>query len=398
MPVERPYKLKATSIGTVDALAVALGLAPSLLEQALWLEGDARYKRKEVPKADGSSRTVYSPSRLLRRIQSRINSRLFRQEGMLHWPSYIFGSIPNQANGKDVDPRDYIACARRHSGARSLLKVDVKDFFDNVTQHLVEEIFAKVFKYPPNVCEALSNICCHDGRLLQGALTSSYLASLAFHDVEGKVVERLSYKRLTYTRYVDDITVSSRDPMANFDFALSIIKGMVESKDLPLNAAKTAIIRSSTAPILVHGLRISSSSHPRLPIAEIGRIRAAVRHVERLAKEPNYRTSFGYRRDYNRTMGRVNKLARLGHSQHASLVRRLRQIEPLPSRKDIQRVNDMVARLVLDYSGKSNTYWYKARFYAAHERLNILQRTFVHEANALRDRLRTLHPSYEYGA
>jgi len=388
---ERPYRLAAGSVGSVAALSNALGLSADELEEALWLEERARYKERHIPKADGSQRIVFSPCRLLRRVQGRINSRLFRAGGMLSWPSFVFGSLPNQLADGRIDFRDYIACARRHVGARSMLKVDIKDFFDNVTQPLVEEIFSEVFKYPSPVCEALSNICCYEGRLVQGALTSSYLAALAFHDVEGRVVARLGHKRLTYTRYVDDITVSSADPSANFDFALSIIKEMVESKDLPLNTAKTAVHRSSTAPLVVHGLRISSSQ-PRLQIAELSRIRAAVRRVENLAKEPNYRTAFGYRKDFNRCMGRVNKLARVGHTQHKSLVRRLRDVEPLPSPKDIERIRDMISRLKRDYGSKRNTFWYRARFYTVHERLNILQRTFTREADNFRYQMKELLP------
>lgn len=389
---ERPYRLAAGSVGSVAALSSALGLEADELEEALWLEERVRYKERRVQKADGTQRIVFSPCRLLRRVQGQINSRLFKAGGMLSWPSFVFGSLPNQEVDGNIDFRDYIACARRHAGARSILKVDIKDFFDNVTQPLVEEIFSEVFKYPPPVCEALSNICCYEGHLVQGALTSSYLAALAFHNVEGRVVARLGYKRLTYTRYVDDITVSSANASANFDFAFSIIKEMVESKDLPLNMAKTMVLRASTAPLVVHGLRISSSQ-PRLQIKELSRIRAAVRRVENLAKEPNYRTAFGYRKDFNRCMGRVNKLARVGHSQHKSLVRRLRAIEPLPSPKDIERIRDMISRLQRDYGTKRNTYWYRARFYTVHERLNILQRTFRGEAKNFRHQMKSLLPS-----
>jgi RNA-directed DNA polymerase len=310
---------------------------------------------------------------------------------MLYWPSFIFGSLPNQESEIGTDFRDYIACARRHSGAKSVLKVDIKDFFDNITQDLVEEIFSEVFKYPPSVCNALSNLCCYEGRVIQGALTSSYLAALSLHNVEGRVVARLAHKRLTYTRYVDDITVSSTDVSANFDFALSIIREMAESKDLPLNATKTAIHRISSAPLVIHGLRISSKC-PRLQISELSRIRAVVRRTEQLAKEPNYRTSFGYRKDFNRSMGLVNKLARVGHSQHKSLVARLKAIEPLPSKKDIKRIHDMIARMLRDSTSKRNTYWYRARFFKTQERINILQRTFKREAAAFRLQMKALSP------
>jgi RNA-directed DNA polymerase len=127
----------------------------------------------------------------------------------------------------------------------------------------------------------------------------------------------------------------------------------------------------------------------------VRRIRAAVKNVEPLAKEANYRTTHSYRHDFNRCMGRVNKLARVGHLQHKKLIRRLKSVQPLPSRRDIERVGVMIERLKKDHPAKVDTYWYSRRFYLAHERLNLIKRTFPSAAAVMRASLKGLMPTYD---
>jgi RNA-directed DNA polymerase len=77
------------------------------------------------------------------------------------------------------------------------------------------------------------------------------------------------------------------------------------------------------------------------------------------------------------------------------LVNRLRKILPLPSRKDIDRAEKIVRKLELEHASKSATYWYAKRFYLAHERLNVLKRSYPAVSATLRTRLKPLLPVYE---
>jgi RNA-directed DNA polymerase len=389
----RPLRVSGSSIGSIESLCKALDLSREQFEEALWLEESEKYTVKLVEKLDGTLRTVHRPHRLIRRVQRRINKRIFSSESILSWPHFVYGSLPNQHDSSKTYPKDYIACARVHCGAKSLLKLDIKDFFDNINQDLVEDIFISVLKYSPEVSKALAIICCLDGRVVQGALTSSYLSCMCLYDVEGRVVERLSNKGFQYTRYVDDITISSLKENASFDFALNLVASMLDSKDLPLNAAKTRIQRLSTESLTVHGLRVSFKE-PRLPSDEVRRIRAAVNNIESLASEPNYRTSHAYRHDFNRCMGRVNKLGRVGHNQHSILVKRLTKVEPLPSIQDIDRIDVVISRLEKDHSTKGSTFWYARRFYRVHERLNVLNRSFSAITKLYRARLKAIRTTY----
>ena len=137
---------------------------------------------------------------------------------------------------------------------------------------------------------------------------------------------------------------------------------------------------------------------PRLPPEEPRRIRAAVKNLEMLAQSPGYRASRTYRKDFNRCMGRVNKLARVGHSQHVPLATRLKRILPLASHKDIERAEKLIARLQLDVAKPNYTssFWFYKRINVASERLGILKRSFPAKAAELRKTLSVLKSQSAY--
>lgn len=390
-----PIKHSKNSISNRENLCKALRISDDFLGSVLALSQSERYTKKDhVKKAGGVSRPIYNPHRFLRKIQNRINIAFFSNYYVIRWPHFIYGSVPNQKNGDGYDSKDYVSCAGRHCGAKSLLKVDVSSFFDNIHQDIVFAIFNDFLKYDAEVSSILTDLCCHHSHLVQGGLTSSYIASLCLYDVEGAVVDRLNRKGLTYTRLVDDITVSSKSLNTDFTYALKIISDMLTGKDLPINESKTRVFRTSTEPLTVHGLRVSFDT-PRLPADEVGRIRAAVRNVESLAAQPGYRISHDYRHDYNRCMGRVNKLLRVKHTQHKVLLRRLNAVKPLPSRRDVNRAKDMVARLEMDFDSKKHTHWYKSRYHRVMERLIVLNRIYDKTSVQLRSKLRKLRPAVE---
>ncbi|WP_447929046.1 reverse transcriptase family protein [Vreelandella sp. EE27] len=389
-------KVSQESIASVENLAIALGLSYDQLERAITLDEDVKYKKVPVDKSDGGIRLALNPHKYIRQVQRKINSRILSDLDTIEWPDYIFGSIPNTNVGLDDEVRrDYISCAKVHCGKKSLLKVDIKEFYDNVHEEVVYDVFNKFLCYPESVSNALTELCTFRGVLPQGALTSGYLACLCLYDLEPKLVRRLERKGLSYTRYIDDITVSSNRIDQNFEYSLSIISSMLADKDLPLNNKKTEILRASSTPLMVHGLRVGFEQ-PRLPSKEVRNIRAAVQSIEKVAKIPGYRTTRVYRRSFSKCLGRVNKLKRVGHNKHAVLLKRLKVVRPLAHEDDVERVKSMIRRLRHDYESKRATYLYHRRYHRAHQRLNIIKINFRNVATQLRTQLRSLKSEYTH--
>lgn len=359
-------KSTSSSIATRANLVAALGISDAELSDVLDLSDDERYKRIVKHKPNGEERIVFNPTKSVRKIQRRIKNRIFKK--IVEWPDFVFGSIPKK---KDKPATDYVACAGKHNNSKSILKIDMKSFFDNVHENIVYKIYNNFFKYPIEVSKILTNISCRNGSLCQGALTSSYLATLALYDVELAMVEKLKRKKLIYTRYVDDITVSSKEKDYDFSYALNIIEQVLNSKELPINKTKTIVAHTGSEALLVHGLRVNTET-TRLPTEEIRRIRAGVKNLEIVAAEDGYRWSLSYRREYYKHLGRVYKLKRLGHQQYEKLLQRMNEIYPKPSRNDLRITLRLIRKIKDTFASEKEGFWFRRRYYVAIARLNFL--------------------------
>ncbi len=79
-----------------------------------------------------------------------------------------------------------------------------------------------------------------------------------------------------------------------------------------------------------------------------------------LAAKNNTKTSVAYRKEFNRCMGRVNKLGRVAHEKYESFKKQLQAIKPMPSKRDVTVIDAAIKSLELSYSkGNQNKHWYK---------------------------------------
>ena len=368
----------APFVGSAGPIRTSAHLASALSVELNWLRAVAErpyeVNYRQVPahsKVDGTERQVFSPSKDVRLIQRRLVNRFFKKPAVVSWPPFLFGGIPNEALPANSAPRDYVACAARHSKARSALKLDVRSFFDNVHSDVVEDIFMGLLRWGEEPAVLATRLCTRMDSLPQGGITSSYLALLCLFREEGNVAKTLERKGLTYTRYVDDITVSSTSVLQEFDFAHSLIERMLVNRGLSINSRKVNLRKAGTSPLEVHNLCVGCGP-PRLPQREVKRIKQVCRQTELDSKEGG-RRSYSYRRRYFRAVGLVNKLARVGNNQHMKLVARLTAVRPLPSQKDY----DLAGRIAHDLRGRylqgsGDTHWYKRRFHVLMERLNLI--------------------------
>ncbi len=379
-------------ISSVTSLCKTLRITEDFLNKTLNLSVDEKYTSKEINKANGKKRLVHIPHQYIRKVQNSINRHIFKD--LVVWPTYIYGSIPNTTDQDgNILQKDYVSCARNHCKAKSILKMDISNFFDNIHYDHVVEMFIGVFNYKPIIAEKLATLCCKDRTLVQGALTSSYIASLILWREESNIVKRLSRKNLIYTRLVDDITVSSKVLAYDFDMTKNIISDMLTKLDLPINTNKTIVNCISTKALSVHGVRVNFAE-PRFPADEVRRLRASVHNLKTLASQPGYRTTHDYRTDFARCMGRVNKLGRVNHNKHKVFVDILNTIQPLPSEKDLSRCRTVLNRLLEKYPSDKRKKSYRISFYKLQERLNVLQRKkeYLNVAKEIRAKLREIMP------
>jgi Reverse transcriptase (RNA-dependent DNA polymerase) len=369
-------------IGSERALAGALGLSVEVLKDFA-ANASSKYSRFEIDKHDGTKRSICSPNHDLKIIQKRINRAVF---GNVEYPDYLFGGIAE---------RDYVKNARAHSGAKALISLDIANFYPKISAKWVSHIFKHFCKFPDPVVLLLTQLTTLDGFVPQGACTSSHIANLIFHDKEYRVVQELKSKRITYTRLLDDICISSPKRVFGRSEVTALINQVVallKSKGFDLKSKKTRITSASNPENLmeVTGLWLNRGA-PRVRTSERDDIRLEMQACELNSKLS--RTSLDYHKEHERLSGRVSKLSYLDHPEAREYRSRLRKILPhfdeIEVRKTVHLVSTASRTNVTDRGKYAYIDWY----YQLMHRISIIARTDSSLAAELRGRMHRCAPT-----
>jgi len=172
----------------------------------------------------------------------------------------------------------------------------------------------------------LTALTTYKGALPQGWKTSAYLANLAFWESEPKLVEKLNRQGLSYSRFMDDVTVSSRRPLNSSQKSniISAIYGMLAAQGFRPKRSKHEI-STPEMPMRVTGLSVNSRK-PLIPKAERRNIKAKVYQLEQVNKER--RDSFKYLKDWRSANGHVNRVKSFHPREGEQLQQRMNEIKP----------------------------------------------------------------------
>ena len=140
----------------------------------------------------GKSRMILAPSKPLK----------LRQRWIL---DEILNKLPtNQCCHGFVQQRSIKTNAEMHVNKTQVLCMDIHNFFPSININQVFEAFHCV-GYTSDVAQALAQLCTHNAILPQGAPTSPTLANIIFSPIDQQILNAISTKEITYTRYADDL-------------------------------------------------------------------------------------------------------------------------------------------------------------------------------------------------
>lgn len=204
-------------------LAIVLGIGPGLLRSIL-INPNRHYNKFPLIKSDGSRRCISSPRTYLKVIQWWLLDNI-----LIHLPvsSHAFGF----RRGVGITHN-----AAHHLGSRHFLNVDIKSFFDSVQQDQVLSIF-ELYGYNHSTSQILSELCCLNGCLPQGAPTSPAIGNQVLRNLDNSLSDLCGPRSIKYSRYADDLTFSSR-VMIDADF-LREVSERVSHSGFELKAEKT---------------------------------------------------------------------------------------------------------------------------------------------------------------
>ena len=244
--IENSYKPRSLRVQSVVQLAVLLDT--SVAELAYLAENAGSYYSSFARlKKDGVSiRTINAPKPRLRKVLRRIKSKIFDR---VVYASFLHGGIRK---------RSTFTNAASHVGARVMICLDISKFYDNISERETFRIFRDFFRFPPEVSELLSRLCTKDGVVAQGSNPSSFIAQLIFWREEAAVASTLENLGIAYTRFVDDLTMSSTTDIdgRTIGTAIGLVRSMAGRHGLVLKRRKEVISRRHGVP----AQRTSSSS------------------------------------------------------------------------------------------------------------------------------------------
>lgn len=241
------------------------------------------YHRFTIPKRTGGVRVISAPHKRLKAAQHWILENLLEKL-----------VVSKQAHGF-VAGRSTVSNALPHVGASVVMNVDLKDFFPTVTIGRVKGLFRKL-GYSDEVATVLALICTEadtqeaelDGvryfvargprRLPQGAPTSPAITNALCRRLDKRIAGWATRHGFVFTRYADDLTLSSKDPAAAVGKALAFLRRVVVAEGFAVHPDKIRVVRRGRRQE-VTGVVVND--RPGVPRDELRRFRALLHQIDK---------------------------------------------------------------------------------------------------------------------
>jgi len=376
-------RFNGTPIASLESLALMLGIDEKRLD---WVVSTIPKSYKSFSIKTGKNRKqrdIFEPKRSLKIIQKKINSGIFEN---VSYPLYLQGGL---------EGRDYISNASMHTKKKSLICLDIKNFYPSISKKDVTLIFKNLMNFSPEVSSTLTEILTLNNQVPQGSCCSSYIANLLFFNNEYNIVNKLIPMGITYSRLLDDITISSDQILTATQKTkiISLIVGMVKSHRLEINEKKTTIedYTNSNSRLNVTGLWVKHGV-PKLKKAD----RRYIRHLVYICQKQSSssRETQEYHDLWNRCSGKVAQMSRLNHSQAIDLREVLSKIMPTYDEFKIGKLK-MLARHYESNFSKPIDEDQKKKVYRIIYDFDIVSRTDKNLAVIYRKKMRALLPNKE---
>ncbi|MEW6617630.1 MAG: reverse transcriptase family protein [Patescibacteria group bacterium] len=221
--------MNPTEIKDRKLLAQFLGVTDSVLKECL-VNGPRVISKTEIENEEKSIlkswvikhfipkrnpkfgfRVVYEAKSSLRNIHKSIYSLLSK----IYEPSDVVHGF--------VSGRNICSNAKQHLAKNVVFCFDIKDFFEFINIESVVDVFSK-FGFSKEVSRDLAVLCTLEGHLVQGYVTSPIIANIAAEQLDQKILDLISKSGATYTRYADDITISSNLDIPKIEFFHKIVE------------------------------------------------------------------------------------------------------------------------------------------------------------------------------
>lgn len=280
---ERAAANELPPLDSPKQLAEALGLSVAELRWLAYHRDAAsrvHYYHFTIKKRDGSERPIWAPMTKLKTVQRWILREVL-EKLIIH--GAVHGFVPG---------RSTLTNAAVHTGSKTILKMDIKQFFPTVTYPRVRGLFRKA-GYRKQIATLLALLCTeppreiveHKGKsyyiamgprcLPQGAPTSPAITNTICLRLDHRLSGVAKAYGWRFTRYADDLTFSlpeKHQGTPHIGSMIGLVTRIVADEGFEIHAKKTRVLRSGGCQT-VTGLVVNGDGTPRVP----RRIRRQVR-------------------------------------------------------------------------------------------------------------------------
>lgn len=173
-----------------------------------------------------------------------------------------------------VKNRNTFTNAKCHIGKKFLLKLDIKDFFDTINIESVKNAF-EFLGFSSDIASTLSKISTLNNKLAQGFPTSPIIANIVCIQMDKDIHELCKSHNATYTRYADDISISSD----SFFQEKEHIESILFKYGFKLNVLKSQRFKKGQN-LYVTGLSIADNLYPRIPKSIKHKLRQHLHYID----------------------------------------------------------------------------------------------------------------------
>lgn len=213
---------------TRDDVANLLGINERSLRYFLFkVRPEKMYNTFTVPKRKGGVRTIHAPNIKLRNIQRKL----------AHTLTCVYD--PKICAYGFIEGRNNIDNSIKHTKMSVVLNIDLKDFFEQIHFGRVRGMFLKPpYKLGEEAATTIAQIACLNGKLPQGAPSSPILSNMICIPLDNSLMSLAKSCGCTYTRYADDISISTHKKAFPLEIAFEDEDGIHIGKKLARILAK----------------------------------------------------------------------------------------------------------------------------------------------------------------
>lgn len=258
LEIERLVEIGLPPLTSINVLAVLFGYSAGFVV-SITKRSDRHYRKFKINKGN-KVRTITAPKVGLKIVQKWLSTYLAK----LYNHDNVYGFIPGKST-KDA--------AAIHCASLTVYSADIIDFFQSIRYEHVVNALVKI-GYTTKQAGIIASLCCYKGYLAQGSPASPVISNMVLSVFDNEISAYCTENSLRYTRYADDIVISSTRILSQNEINEVKVKvsAQLDKCDLKMSGKKEKVMVSPNR-MKVYGL-IVNGDKPRLTKGYRNRIRA----------------------------------------------------------------------------------------------------------------------------